>query len=80
MATFKNKFDSAKQDWETPQDLFDAVNEEEMACSEPEVPPLVVQVKDKPKLIMPDGREVIVRKPIGFANHPAVPPQKKGSK
>ena len=28
MALFKNKFDSAKQDWETPQDLFDAINAE----------------------------------------------------
>ena len=28
MASFKGKFDSAKQDWETPQDLFDTVNAE----------------------------------------------------
>ena len=44
-----------------------------MAWSEPEVPPLTVQVKTKPVLYLPDGREVTVKKPVGFANHPAVP-------
>jgi hypothetical protein len=40
----------------------------------PEIPDLTVHVKDRPVLYLPDGREVIVRKPVGFANHPAVPP------
>ena len=45
-----------------------------MAWSEPEVPPLILEVKDKPVLYLPDGREVIVKKPMGFAGHPSVPP------
>jgi len=48
-----------------------------MAWSEPEVPSLTVEVKDKPVIYLSDGREVIVKKPVGFANHPAVPPLNK---
>ncbi len=51
-----------------------------MAWSDPEVPPLTVQVKDKPVLYLADGREVIVKKPVGFAGHPAVPPLKRQPK
>ena len=33
-----------------------------------------VSVREKPVLYLADGREVIVKKPVGFAGHPAVPP------
>lgn len=42
-----------------------------MAWSAPEV---IVHVKDKPVLYLPDGRQIVVKKPVGFAGHPAVPP------
>lgn len=35
-----------------------------------------VTAKDKPVIYLPDGREVAISKPFGFANHPNVPAQK----
>jgi hypothetical protein len=35
-----------------------------------------VYSKEKPRIYTADGREVTVRKPVGFANHPAVPTTK----
>lgn len=29
--------------------------------------------KEKPVLYLPDGREVTIRQPLGFARHPLVP-------
>lgn len=28
--------------------------------------------RERPVLYLPDGREITVRKPVGFVNHPAV--------
>ena len=41
----------------------------------PEIPyglPCIVE-REKPVLYLPDGREVTVKKPVGFARHPYVP-------
>lgn len=35
-----------------------------------------VYERERPKLVLADGTEVTVRKPLGFAAHPAVPKQK----
>lgn len=35
-----------------------------------------VTEKTKPVLYTADGKEIIVKKPFGFANHPDVPTQK----
>jgi len=32
-----------------------------------------VEAKEKPVIILPDGRYVVVKKPVGFARHPFVP-------
>lgn len=39
-----------------------------------------VQVRDKPVLYLPDGREVSIYKPFGFAKHPAVQEQNNKEK
>ena len=31
-----------------------------------------VTPRDRALLVLPDGREITVRKPVGFVNHPAV--------
>ena len=41
--------------------------------SEPRVPEITLQAREKPVIYLPDGREVVIKKPVGFANHPAVP-------
>ncbi len=33
--------------------------------------------KSKPVIYLADGRQVTVKKPVGFAGHPAVPPLNK---
>ena len=33
--------------------------------------------REKPKLYTADNREITLKKPLGFANHPAVPTDKK---
>ena len=35
-----------------------------------------VEAKYKPVIILPDGREVVIKKPVGFAGHPSVPTNK----
>jgi len=45
-----------------------------MAWSYPEVPNLTIQVKQKPVLFLPNGQLVTVKKAVGFASHPEVPP------
>ena len=45
-----------------------------MPWDEPVPPNVTVTVRDKPVIYLPDGREVTISKPVGFAKHPNVPP------
>ena len=45
-----------------------------MSWDDPTPPSVTVTVQDKPVLYLPDGGQVTTKKPVGFANHPAVPP------
>lgn len=42
----------------------------------PSPPSVTVETKEKPVIYLPDGREVTISKPFGFANHPYVPMRK----
>lgn len=58
---------------EMPKGVFGGTEWGPGPWSEPEVPNLTIHVKQKPVIYLPDGREVVIKKPVGFAGHPAVP-------
>lgn len=50
--------------------------DDDWSLIQPQLP--IVTAKDKPVIYLPDGREVEISKPFGFARHPYV--QKSKSK
>ena len=85
MATFKNKFDSAKQDWETPQCLFDPINKEFMftldaAASETNAKVPAFFSKEMDGLKQPWDKQIVwLNPPYGDGNSKLVAWVKKAS-